>query len=373
MATTRRTVLMGAAGLAASAAFARNLPRDRYANAIVIDGLGAPDDPDGDKYPDSNVFSPRGLTQLRASGTTAFQVTVSEVGNAPSNWDTTLANIAQWEAILDANPNALVRAHSAADIRAAKAAGKAALIFGTQDTAMVGPTLERLDVLNGLGIRVVQLTYNLRNLSGDGALEPANAGLSKLGRTTIARIEKNKQLLDLSHGGARTIAEGIAAAKRPPTISHTGCRSLHDNPRNVWDSELKACADKGGVVGIYWMPFLVPGGKPTTADLIRHMAHAVDVCGEDHVGIGTDGGLSALVIDDKLRGKQKKFFEERTAKGIAAPGEGPDVFNMVAELNSHLRFHMLSDAMERAGWPGARIDKVLGGNLLRLYGEVWGG
>ncbi len=371
MDTTRRTMLGAAAALVTTPAFAKAAP-DRYTRAVVIDGLGAPDDPDGDKYPDSNVLSPRGFAQVRASGTTAWQVTVSDVGNAPGNWDATLAQIAQWDAIADANPSLFVRARSAADIRAAKASGKAALIFGTQDTAMVGPSLDRLDVLNGLGVRVVQLTYNLRNLAGDGALEPANAGLSKLGRATIARIEKNRQLLDLSHGGARTIAEGLAAATRPPTISHTGCRSLHDNPRNVWDSELKACADKGGVVGIYWMPFLVPNGKPTTADLIRHMAHAVDVCGEDHVGIGTDGGLSAIVIDAKARAEQKKFFDDRTAKGIAAPGEGPDIFNMVAELNTPLRFRMLSDALERAGWPGARIDKVLGGNLLRLYGEAWG-
>ncbi|MGI4877927.1 MAG: dipeptidase [Janthinobacterium lividum] len=373
MKTTRRAVLAGAAGLAASGVFARAVPKDdRYARAIVIDGLGSPDDPDGDKYPDSNAFSPRGIAQLRASGTTAWQVTVGEVGNAPTTWDATMGNIAQWNAIVDANPAILVRARTAADIRAAKAAGKAAIILGTQDTAMAGTQLDRLDVMNGLGIRVVQLTYNLRNLSGDGALEPADAGLSKLGRATIARIEKNKQLLDFAHGGARTIAEGIAAATRPPTISHTGCRSLHDNPRNVWDSELKACAAKGGVVGIYWMPFLVPGGKPTTADLIRHMAHAVDVCGEDHVGIGTDGSLSEFVLDDKTRAAWKKSFEDRTARGIAAPGEGPDVFNIVGELNSHMRFRMLSDALEKAGWPGARIDKVLGGNLLRLYGEVWG-
>ena len=372
MRATRRAILTGAAGLAASGVLARVGVADRYSRAIVIDGLGAPDDPDGDNYPGTNVLSPRGQAQLRASGTTAWQVTVSEVGNAPTSWDTTLTNIAQWEAIVDANPTLLIRARAAADIRAAKAAGKAAIVFGTQDTAMAGAQLDRLDVLNGLGVRVVQLTYNLRNLSGDGALEPADAGLSKLGRATIARIEKNKQLLDLSHGGARTIAEAFAAATRPPTISHTGCRSLHDNPRNVWDASLKACADKGGVVGIYWMPFLVPGGKPTAADLIRHMAHAVDVCGEDHVGIGTDGILSEVVINDKARAEQKKFFDDRTAKGIAAPGEGPDVFNMVAELNSHMRFRMLSDALERAGWPGARIDKVLGGNLLRLYGEVWG-
>ena len=121
------------------------------------------------------------------------------------------------------------------------------------------------------------------------------------------------------------------------------------------------------------MPFLVPGGKPTTADLVRHMAHAVYVCGEDHVAIGTDGGLSKTIIGDKARAAQRKFFEDRTARGIAAPGEGPDIFNIVAELDSPARFRDLAAALDRAGWSAARIDKVLGGNLLRLYGEAWGG
>jgi membrane dipeptidase len=374
MLMTRRELLIGGSALVASGVLAHGQAgASHYDRAIVIDGLGAPDDPVSDGNPDNFVMSKLGADQLRASGTTAWQVTVSAVGNEPSNWDETLSNIAFWDRLVATNPGLMVRGNSAGDIRAAKAAGKAAIIFGTQDTAMAGTSLDRLDVLNGLGVRVVQLTYNLRNLSGDGALEPANAGLSKLGFKTIERIEKNKQLLDLSHGGQRTIAEAIAAAKRPPTISHTGCRSLHDNPRNVWDAELKALANKGGVVGIYWMPFLTPDGKPTAADLVRHMSHAVDICGEDHVAIGTDGGLSKTVIDDKAREAQKKFFEHRAALGIAAPGEGPDIFNIVAELDSHMRFRMLSDALSTAGWPESRIDKVLGGNLLRLYGDVWGG
>jgi membrane dipeptidase len=370
---TRRELLIAGSALAAGSVLAHGqTASSHYDRAIVIDGLGGPDDPVSDPNPDNFIFSKLGAEQLRASGTTAWQVTVSAVGNEPTNWDETLSDIGFWNRIVAANPGLLIRGNSAADIRAAKAAGKSAILFGTQDTAMAGTNLDRLDVLNGLGVRVVQLTYNLRNLSGDGSLEPANAGLSKLGYKTIERIEKNKQLLDLSHGGQRTIAEAIAAAKRPLTISHTGCRSLHDNPRNVWDAELKALANKGGVVGIYWMPFLAPNSKPTAADLIRHMTHAVDVCGEDHVAIGTDGFLSKTVIDDKARKAQKDFFDHRAALGIAAPGEGADIFNIVAELDSHLRFRMLSDALGKAGWPEPRIDKVLGGNLLRLYGEVWG-
>ena len=374
MQATRRDVLAAAAALATAAA-ARAAPfgytQDRYDRAIVIDGLGAPDDPFAPE--NATSLSPKGAAQIRASGVTAWQVTVGDVGNQPTNWDTTLKQIGDFTRVIDDNPGSFVHGRRAADIRAAKAAGKAALVFGLQDTAMAGTQLDRLDTLYGLGVRVVQLTYNRRNLSGDGALEPANAGLSKLGRETIARIEANRQLLDLSHSGQRTIAEAIAAATRPPTISHTGCRALHDNPRNVWDAELKALADKGGVVGLYWMPFLVAGGRPTAADLVRHMAHAVDVCGEDHVAIGTDGQLSRTVIDEHARAAQKKFFEDRTAKGIAAPGEGPDVFNIVAELDGADRFRRLAEALDRAHWPAARIDKVLGANLLRLYGEAWGG
>jgi membrane dipeptidase len=120
------------------------------------------------------------------------------------------------------------------------------------------------------------------------------------------------------------------------------------------------------------MPFLVPSSKPTGADLVRHMEYAVQVCGEDHVSIGTDGILYRTVIDDKSRTEQKKFFDERAKRGIAAPGEGADIFNIVAEWDDHLRFRHLADGLGRAGWSSGRIEKVLGGNLLRLYGDVWG-
>lgn len=363
--------LLAAAPFALPAALHAATKDADFARAIVIDGQGAFTDPYG--APTDVRISPRALTELRASGQTACSLTLSDVGNGLDAFDNTIRAIATTDQVIADNADVLVKVQSAADIRRAKADGRLALIYNTQDTALVGPALDRIALLKGLGIRVVQLTYNLRNLSGDGCLETANAGLSKLGRATIARIEKERLLLDLSHSGQRTVAEGVAAATRPMTISHTGCRALHDNPRNQWDAELKACADKGGVVGIYWMPFLVAGGKPTAADLVRHMTHAVNVCGEDHVAIGTDNILYQTVIDDKARADQKKFFEDRTARGIAAPGEGPDIFNIVAEWDTHLRFRKLADGLAAAGWKGARIDKILGGNLMRLYADVWGG
>jgi membrane dipeptidase len=373
---TRRELIIGAAALAAYAAATRagtartDFSDLDYRRAIVIDGLGGFDDPYGP--PDTTIIDPRAVADLKASGLTMSHFTVNTVGNAPDVWDKTIVTIAQIDRVISDNPEVLIKVNTTADIRRAKREGKSAVLYGTQDTSLVGADLDRLALLRGLGVRSVQLTYNLRNLCGDGSLEPGNAGLSKLGHATIARIEKEKMLVDFSHGGQRTIAEGIAATTRPPIISHTGCRSLHDNPRNVWDAEMKACADKGGVIGIYWMPFLVPNSRPSSADLVRHMDHLKNLCGEDHVSIGTDGVLSKTVIDDKSRTAQKKFYEDRAAQGIAAPGEGPDIFNIVADYDDIMRYRHLADGLSKAGWTTGQTEKALGGNLMRIYAESFG-
>ena len=373
---TRREILIGGAALAASAAVSRTgaaatgFSDQDYRRAIVIDGLGGFDDPYSP--PEATVVDPRAVRDLKTSGLTMSHLTVNTVGNGADVWEKTIGTIAQADQSITDNPEVLIKVSTTADIRRAKREGKLAVLYGTQDTSLVGADLDRLALLRGLGVRSVQLTYNLRNLCGDGSLEPGNAGLSKLGLATIARIEKEKMLVDFSHGGQRTIAEGLAATTRPPIISHTGCRALHDNPRNVWDPEMKACADKGGVVGIYWMPFLVANSRPNSADLVRHMDHVKNLCGEDHVSIGTDGGLSKTVIDDKSRAAQKKFYESRAAQGIAAPGEGPDIFNIVADWDDIMRYRHLADGLSKAGWTSGQVEKALGLNLMRVYGASFG-
>src|SRR4029453_14482329 len=188
------------------------------------------------------------------------------------------------------------------------------------------------------GVMTVQLTYNNRNLSGDGSLEPDNAGLSKLGKATIERIEAEKQLLDLSHGGARTMAEAAAFAKRPLVISHTGARALTDHPRNTADATIKAVADKGGVVGVYFMPFLTLDSRPKGEDLLRHVEHIANVAGQDHVGIGRDNGPLPMLLDAAAKERLRKWALERIKAGIAAPGEGVDVYPMVEAYNSVDRY-----------------------------------
>jgi membrane dipeptidase len=356
--------------LAAFKSIGRSLTAD-YAHAFVIDGQGGIYDPYGADPYGITTFSARAVTEMRQSGQTATSCTVAEVGNAPDVWENSIKRIAERDLLISSNPEIMLKAATTTDIHRAKADAKVAVIYNTQDTSLVGADLDRIALLKGLGVRVMQLTYNNRNLSGDGCLEPGNAGISKLGRATIAKIEKEKLLLDLTHSGQRTVAEAIAAATRPMTISHTGCRALNDNPRNQWDAELKACADKGGVVGIYWVAFLAANGHATSGDLIRHMNHALNVCGEDHVAIGTDCPLFKAEINDKTRAEQQKFYEQRAAEGVAAPGEGPDVFNIVWDWDSHMRFKLLADGLKAAGWSAGQINKALGGNLMRLYAEIW--
>ncbi|MDY7230355.1 dipeptidase [Hyalangium rubrum] len=359
-------------GAARAAAPARPAARSAYERAIVINGQGSVSDPDPNAKPDDPP-SKRMFDEVRASGVTAISTTVGEVGNGPDRYLHALDYLALYSSLAANSPDLFMTILRGSDLALAKRNGRLGLIYNLQDTTALETDLSRVRALRQAGVRVIQLTYNKRNLCGDGALEAANSGLSDFGHEVIAELEKNKVQLDLSHGGQKTIAEAIAAAKVPPTISHTGCRDLVDNPRNVYDRELRALADKGGVVGIYFMPFLRNGGMATSEDVIRHLEHAVKVCGEDHVGIGTDGKLSALVMDDKARERQRKFYETRKAQGLAAPGEAADVFNIVVDYNSHRRFENLANDLSRRGWPWSRIEKILGSNFARVFTQAWGG
>jgi membrane dipeptidase len=375
--TTRRQAIawVGAAAVAArwgDASADTGFPSSRYAGAMVIDALGGPGtfEPGA---PDDAPLSPRALADVRASGVTAVNVTVNAVGNGPDRFEKTVDAVAGMEREVAAHPDLFLKVLRAGDLSLAKSSGRMGLIYGFQDTSMLDGDLTRLPIFHDLGLRICQVTYNRRNLMGDGCLEEADAGLSRLGLEFVAEVNRLHIVLDLSHSGRRTIAEGIAASKAPMAISHTGCRALADLPRNTDDASLKALADKGGVAGIYFMPFLRTSGQPHAQDVILHLEHAVNVCGEDHVGLGTDGTISGIEMNEGYRDWFRKSVEDRVKAGISAPGESPDVFTLIPEYNDPLRFKKLADDLARRGWKAARIEKVLGANFARLFSEVWSG
>ena len=370
---TRRTFVVG--GAAAAVALARReiafaAANDVYARAIVIDGLGGFGNSKGAPgAPLTDAF----VQDIRASGITCVHTTILPVGSTPPDTGFTQAviGIGECEREIEAHPDVLARVRRVADIAAAKRAGRTGIIYGFQDGVAFETDLSRLDELYRLGIRVVQPTYNRRNLLGDGCLEPANAGLSKTGVEAIAKMNELGILVDLSHCGRRTATDAIQASVKPVAFTHTGCAALNDHPRNRTDAELRAVADEGGVSGIYFMPFLSEGRQPTAADVIRHLEHMIDVAGEEHVSIGTDGSVSAEIVDDEFKEIFAGFVRRRREAGISAPGETEDGYLFANELNSPRRLETLAGMLSDRGHSDGRIEKILGANLLRVLSDVW--
>lgn len=369
----RRRFLLACAGTATalllpSARAAGERPW-RRGRTPLIDALGGPGEYSAEPFA---PLSAKALADVRASGLDAVNVTVSGVGSYRDDYDETIRNIAYWNAQVAAHAQALLVVRAQEDIEAARRGGRLGLVYGFQDATPLAEDLARIDLFADLGVRVVQLTYNRRNLVGDGCLESGNAGLSGFGREVVARLNDRRLLVDLSHAGERTTLEAIAASKHPIAITHTGCAALAALPRNKTDAELRALADKGGVAGIYLMPFLRREGQPTAEDLVAHIEHAVRVCGEDHVGIGTDGTISPVQFDDAFRAKHARDVADRRARGISAPGESADVYTFLPDLNHADRFARIGTLLARRGHSDARIGKILGGNFMRLFGAVWG-
>ena len=341
-----------------------------YERAIVIDALGNP----GAWMSDAGPFDPLSddyVADARNSGLTAINVTVGAFGRVEGAFDETFKVIGCSEQEIAAHPDTFMKIKTVADLEAAKASRRLGLIYGFQDTTPIGEELGRLDVFYQFGVRIIQLTYNGRNLVGDGCLEPANAGLSRLGRRMIERMNEMGILIDLSHGGSQVTRDAIAASKTPLAITHTGCAALAERPRNKTDDELRRLADRGGVAGIYLMPFLRMQGQPMAEDLIRHIEHAINVCGEDHVGIGTDGGISAVRVTEKSRQRFRGNIENRRRLGISAPGEDPDVYLFLPDLNTPRRFETIARKLLDRGHSEACVAKILGGNFLRVIRETW--
>jgi membrane dipeptidase len=129
-------------------------------------------------------------------------------------------------------------------------------------------------------------------------------------------------------------------------------------------------ADKGGVVGIYFMPFIGPGpGAPTSEMLMRQIDHAIKVCGADHVGIGSDLSTAPIEETPEYLREHKAFVEGRAKRGIAAPDESRPLF--IPELNHPRRIEGVVRAMNQRKYSTEVIAKVIGGNFHRVFREIW--
>jgi membrane dipeptidase len=382
------SVVAAPAALAAQPAVPRrSAPRmtaTPWSNAIIVNALGglenpnsiAPADPGAHTQAvqgfEALTLDERTVREAHAAGLTAVNVTIGYVAGNMDPFEYTMAQLGEWEALIRANPKDLLKIYSAADILRAQAERRIGVIYGFQNATMVGTKPERVDIFSDLGVRVVQLTYNPANPLGDGSMAQENRGLTTLGHEVVERLNANRLMVDLSHSGQQTCVDAARSSKQPISINHTGCRALNDVPRNKTDEELRLVASNGGFVGIYFMPFLNPSGHATAEDVVAHIDHAVNVCGEDHVGIGTDGSVTSIDDLEAYKGRLAKEIAARRAAGISAAGERPDTFPFVVDLRGVNQFRELADRLQQRGYTPSRIEKILGRNFLRFANEVWG-
>jgi membrane dipeptidase len=350
---------------------------ERWRGIIIVNALGAIDDPNTPVDPAHaatvDTMAPRLLEDAHRSGLSAINVTLGYVGGPAEPFEASVRDIAHMDALIRAKPHDLMKVYRAADIARSRAEERIGIFYGFQNSAMLGHDVGRIDLFDELGVRVIQLTYNPANAVGDGCMAPENRGLSPFGREVVARLNDRRLMVDLSHSGQRTCLEAARLSRQPVSINHTGCRALVDLPRNKTDEELRLVAERGGFVGIYFMPFLSRTGHATARDVVEHLEHAVNVCGEDHVGIGTDGTVTPIDDLEAYRIALAREIEERKSAGIGAAGEGPDTLPFVIDLRGAEQFHELADRLAERGFSSARIEKILGRNFVSYATEVWGG
>jgi len=284
----------------------------------------------------------------------------------------TVADVAHWDRLIAEHSLDLLKVLTAEDILKARREHRIGVILGFQNAAMLGDNVARVDVFADMGVRVIQLTYNPANQLGGGSMAPETQGLTPFGHEVVERLNARRVMVDLSHSGRQTCLDAARFSARPISINHTGCRALVDLPRNKTDEELRLVAERGGFVGIYFMPFLNKSGHASATDVVAHIEHALDVCGEEHVGIGTDGGTTPIDDLQSYAEILRKEHEDRVAKGVAAPGEGADTHPFVDDLRGPDQFRQLAHLLAARKHGEDRIAKILGGNYLRFAREIWG-
>lgn len=278
----------------------------------------------------------------------------------------TVLRIAGWMRQARAHAQDVVQAFTTNDIRRAKDDGKLAVVLALQTASPLEGELDMVEAFHRLGVRALVLAYNRAELAGDGCLEPRNGGLTRFGRHLIAEMNRVGMLLDLSHCGVRTSLEAIDVSEQPVALTHVGAKAVFDHPRNVSDEQLRAVASRGGVVGINSLPAFIDGtGRATLSQMVDHLEHVVDVIGINHVGLGFDfsqppgtGGIPAA--------RYERLIEQGVWTRETLP---PPPWTY--PLESPAEVPRLSEELLLRGYDDEDVEKVLGGNFLRLFDEVW--
>jgi len=325
--------------------------QDIYRDTVVFDGLHICN------------WSRDIFEEWRTGGFTGVSVTCG----LWENFRDSIANVVQWKKWFEEHADLIVQAHSVADIRRAKQAGRTAVVLSWQNTAGIEDQIDYLRVFRDLGVRIMQLTYNTQNYSGAGYTEPRDSGLTGFGHEVVAGMGRLGIVCDLSHVGWQTSADVIEHAAVPPCFSHVLPAGMKDIRRNKPDEQIRAIGARGGIVGLsQFGPFMQKGNDSTIDDYVAALEYVIELAGEDHVGIGSDASQGHARPSPFLEwcNKDKGYARQLTPFGSST---------VVKPLGPIAQRPQLADAMARAAWPEARIRKVLGENWLAYLERVWGG
>ena len=268
-----------------------------------------------------------------------------------------LAALERFRAWYAARPELYVLARTAADIRAAKAEGKLAVVFDIEGMNALGGEPGRVADYYELGVRWMLIAYNHANPAGGGCLDE-DQGLTEFGRAAIAEMERAGMLLCCSHTGWRTAMQAIEVSRAPVILSHSNAHALWPHPRNAPDGLMIACARTGGVVGINGIGPFLGEGPASALGMIRHIEYAIELVGEDHVSIGLDYSFdkaSTRLYLAKMTPEARRKLRLEGELTMAPPETFPDIARLMTQ---------------RGHAPGV-VRKVLGENLVRLAEQVW--
>jgi membrane dipeptidase len=335
--------------------------RALYRRALVLDCNSAPPMPDVLPLPRAD------LDLVRGSGISALKWSL---GGINSDFAATVAEIGRVQRLIEVQPQYFSVIRVPADLEQAKRANKLGIILSFESAEMLGDKLDSFAVFRDLGVRVMQLSYNRRSPFAAGVMEPDAGGLTPLGREAVKEMNRLGIAIDLSHANAATTADVLALSARPPIMTHTGCAAVHAHPRTKTDEQLRALAARGGVIGIFDLPFLTPSPRqPTVADYMQHLEHALRVAGEDHVGIGSDVDIEPFDTSAEGMAEFQKEIDARHKAGLSAPEEDRPTY--VEGMNTPRRLEIVADELLKRGYSGVIVQKVLGGNFARVFGEIW--
>jgi membrane dipeptidase len=286
-----------------------------------------------------------------------------------------LEGLMYWHLVARQHPNTLV-IETAEDVRRAKREGRAGLLLAAQDGDFIGNKLHRVEAFYRLGLRMMIPAYNRTNLICGGCLDRADGGLTSFGRRVVEESNRVGLLLDCTHLGRRSSLEIIEASAQPVVFSHSNPRAVVDSPRNIDDEQIRACADRGGVIGLApFGPLVMKVGTtawPTLDDFIDHVDHVVQLLGSsEHVGLGTDMSLGTYPDHVQDPWGEPEYLKMGVAYGEHVSRDVRSPKRALKDFNSFAHAPAMVNKLRERGYAEQDIRNLFGENYLRVFSAVW--